>query len=406
VSKERVTDTETRPSLGPLRGLRVVDFSRLLPGPYASLVLADLGAEVVKIETTKGGDYLRWLPPLAGEHSYAFASLNGGKRSLAVDMKSEEGRAVVQRLCATADVVIESFRPGVMDRLGLSWETLSAANPALVYCAISGYGQDGPYRERAGHDLNYAALAGVVGLAGPHDGSPALAPVQIADIGGGSMWALIGILTKLYARQRTGEGGFIDISMTDGAQAFLHSALAAHVGGGAAPPQRGRDTLTGGQSCYAVYETQGGGFFSVAALEPKFWKRFCEAIHRPDLVSKQFGSPRLIETTRGEIAAIFKTKTRDEWTAVFEFVDACCEPVLRPEELLDHPLHQARQAYVQDQAGIRRLRTPVRARDAEPPGRAPALGEHTAELLAELGYDSAEIEQMKQAGVVAMAERQ
>ena len=402
MSNARVTDSETRASHVPLKGLRVVDFSRLLPGPYASLVLADLGAEVVKIETTKGGDYLRWLPPLAGQHSYAFASLNGGKRSLAVDMKTDEGREIVQRLCAKADVVIESFRPGVMDRLGLGWKALSTANPGLVYCAISGYGQDGPYRERAGHDLNYAALAGVVGLAGPAEGAPALAPVQIADIGGGSMWALVGILTKLFARQSTGEGGFVDISMTDGAQSFLHSALAAHIGGDAVPPERGRDTLTGGQSCYAVYETQDGGFFSVAALEPKFWKRFCEAINRPDLVSRQFGSPQMIETTRKEIAAIFKTRTRDEWTSVFKDVDACCEPVLRPEELVEHPLHQARQAYIEDESGILRMRPPVRSRTAEHPGPAPALGEHTADLLTELGYDRATIDQLHGAGVIAL----
>ena len=405
MSKARVEGSETPPSNAPLAGLRVVDFSRLLPGPYASLILADLGAEVVKIETTKGGDYLRWLPPLAGEQSYTFASLNSAKRSLAVDLKSEEGRELVERLCVKADVLIESFRPGVMHRLGLGWETLKAQNPALVYCAISGYGQDGPYRERAGHDLNYAALAGIVGLAGPKSGPPSLSPVQIADIGGGSMWALVGILSALYERERSGEGRFIDISMTEGAQTFLHSALAAHIGGGASAPERGADTLTGGQSCYAIYETQDGEFFSVAPLEPKFWKRFCAAIERPDLVSKQYGSPQMVEDVRQEIAAIFKGKTRDQWSTIFEQVDACCEPVLRPEEVISHPLHQARAVTLKDASGIRRFRPPIRARDASPPGASPSLGEHSVEILKELGYSEEAIEALCASGVVAAHKR-
>ena len=402
MSEERVALTRTRSIHAPLGGLRVVDFSRLLPGPYASLVLADLGADVIKIEAPKGGDYLRWLPPLAGKHSYAFASLNGGKRSLAVDLKSERGRDVVGALCAKADVVIESFRPGVMDRLGLGWDALSEANQGLIYCAISGYGQDGPYRERAGHDLNYAALAGLVGLAGPKAGAPALSPVQIADIGGGSMWALVGILTALYARQASGRGQFIDISMTEGAQSFLHSALAAHIGGEASPPARGADTLTGGQSCYAVYETKDGSFFTVAALEPKFWKRFCDAIERPDLIAKQYGSPELIERVRAEIADVFLTKTREQWSEVFAEVDACCEPVLRPEELLQHPQHKARDVTLNDEAGVRRFRPPIRRRDASPPGAAPELGEHGAQILKELGYGDQAIKALVEAGAVSL----
>ena len=403
MSEERVTDSETRTAQAPLGDIRVVDFSRLLPGPYASLVLADMGAEVIKIEATKGGDYLRWLPPLAGDHSYAFASLNGGKRSLAVDLKSAEGREIVSALCVRADVVIESFRPGVMDRLGLGWDTLSARNPGLVYCAISGYGQDGPYRDRAGHDLNYAALAGLVGLAGPQQGTPALSPVQVADIGGGSLWALVGILSALYARQVSGEGRFLDISMTEGAQSFLHSALAAHIGGGAAPPERGADTLTGGQSCYAVYETKGGDYFSVAALEPKFWQRFCTAIERPDLTAKQYGSPQMVASVREEIAAVFLTRTRDEWSAVFAEHDACCEPVLRPEEVVEHPLHRARAVTLEDGSGVRRLRPPIRALDAGTPGAAPGLGEHSAEILGELGYSPDAIAELGVKGAVALA---
>ena len=215
------------------------------------------------------------------------------------------------------------------------------------------------------------------------------------------MWALIGILTALHSRHATGEGRLVDISMTDGAQSFLHGALAAHVGGGGAPPARGADTLTGGYGFYAVYETRDGGFFTVAALEPKFWRRFCDAIGLPELTKRQFGSPKLIEQTRQEVAAVFRTRTRDEWTAVFAEVDACCEPVLRPEELMAHPLHRARTASIEDRAGMRRLRTPLRDPAAPPPGAAPGLGEHSRQILAELGHDEEGIAALIRTGVVA-----
>ncbi|MCB9728329.1 MAG: CoA transferase [Deltaproteobacteria bacterium] len=385
----------------PLEGLRVVDFTRLLPGPYATLVLADLGAEVFKIEPPEGGDYVRWMPPLAGAVSSAFAALNTGKRSVAVDLKHPECVAWVRRLCLGADVVIESFRPGVMDRLGLGYPSLAAEHPGLIYCAISGYGQDGPYRDRAGHDLNYIALAGVLGLAGPPDAAPTLPPVQIADVGGGGLQALVGILVALHARNASGRGRFIDASMTDGALSFLQMAMAGALGGGASPPARGADTLTGGQPCYGVYETQDGGFMSLAALEPKFWKAFCEAVERPDLLGSQFGGPAQSERTRAEIAAIFGGRPRAEWEAIFAATDACCEPVLRPDELADHPLHAARQATIEDAAGHVRLRTPLRPRDAAPPAPAPALGADTRAVLRELGCDEATLERLAAAKAIA-----
>ncbi len=384
----------------PLEGLKVVDFSRLLPGPYASLVLADLGAEVWKVEDVRGGDYLRWMPPLTGKTSYAFNALNGGKRSVALDLKKPEGVEVAKRLLADADVLIESFRPGVMDRLGLGYEALRQANPRLVYCAISGYGQDGPLRERAGHDLNYQAMAGVLGLAGPRDGAPAVPPIQLGDIAGGALWGLTGVLAALFARQTTGEGACVDVSMTDGAMAFLHMALAPHLGAGAAPPARGGDTLTGGQACYGIYETADGRFLSVAPLEPKFWQAFCQAIGRPDLQARQFGSAEQIEATRAEVAAVLKGRTRAEWEAVFAQTDACCEPVLEPDELASHPLHTARGNVIEDAAGTRRLRTPLRPVDAPAPTPAPALGADTRALLAALGYDEGTIADLALRGVI------
>ncbi len=379
----------------PLEGLRVLDFSRLLPGPYASLVMADLGADVVKIEAPQGGDYLRFLPPLTGEVSYAFHALNSGKRSLAVDLKHPEGQAVVAALAAEADVVLESFRPGVMDRLGLGYEALRAVNPGVVFCAISGFGQDGPYRDRPGHDLNYAALAGALGLAGPADRPPALPSVQVADMGG-AMWSLVGILAALNARDRTGEGAFVDVSMTDGVTGLLTMALAPLLGGGAPAPPRGTDTLTGGQPCYGVYETRDGGHFSVAPLEPKFWQAFCAAVDKPEWLDRQYGDPAL----EADLAALFATRDRDAWAALLEGAGACCHPVLRPQELADHPLHVARGNVIRDAAGMARVRVPIRPRAAAPPGAAPALGEHSRDILAGLGRSEAEIDALIAAGAV------
>jgi crotonobetainyl-CoA:carnitine CoA-transferase CaiB-like acyl-CoA transferase len=385
----------------PLTGLTVVDFTRLLPGPYATLVMADLGAQVTKVEAPQGGDYARWYPPLRGRTSYMFSALNSGKRSVAVDLKQPEGVAIALRLCQGADVVLESFRPGVMERLGLGYAALSEANPGLIYCAISGYGQDGPYRERAGHDLNYVGLGGLLGLAGPADGVPAMPAAQLADLGGGALWSLVSILSAVHARTTTGRGAFIDTAMADGSLGFLQMTLAPYLGGGAAPPARGADMLSGAQACYGIYETADGGFLTVAPLEPKFWKALCAAIERPDLLGRHVGRPEQVAATRAELAAIFAGRTRAQWEAIFAAVDACVEPVLRPDELAEHPLHVARGNVIEDESGLRRLRTPGRPRDAAAPGAAPELGQHTREVLAELGYDADAIDALARARVIA-----
>ncbi len=384
----------------PLDGLRVLDFTRLLPGPYATLVLADLGAEVIKIESPKGGDYLRWMPPLTGKKSYAFNALNSGKESLAVDLKTDEGVAIIHKLLVDTDVVIESFRPGVMDRLGLGYDAMRRINPKIIYCAISGYGQDGPMKERAGHDLNYQGLAGIVGMTGPTDQKPTMPGAQLADLGGGALWSLTGILAALYERQATGEGRFIDVSMTDGSLAFLQMALAPHLGGNVEPASRGSDTLTGGLACYDVYETQDGKYMSLAALEPKFWVAFCNAVQRTDLLPRQFGNARQIEETRVDLARLFKSKTREEWVALLLDVDCCCEPILSADELADHPLHQARQNIIEDSAGVRRIRTPLRPRNVLPPQTAPVLGGETSKILSELGYTQEDIGSLSAQSVV------
>jgi alpha-methylacyl-CoA racemase len=382
----------------PLSGLKVLDLSRLLPGPYASLVLADLGADVLKIETPEGGDYLRWMPPLTGKVSWAFFALNAGKRSVAIDLKSPDGVALLARLAAEADVLIDGFRPGVMERLGLSYEALADQNARLIYCAITGFGQTGPYRDAPGHDLGYLALSGVLGLAGPAEGVPQVLPIQVADIGG-SLWALVAILAALQARHTTGRGRFLDVSMTDGATGFLSAALAAHFGGAAAAPKRGLDTLTGGQACYGVYRTADDGFLAVAPLEPKFWAAFCAKVERLDWLKRQF-DPRL----RAELEATLLQKTRAEWEAIFHGSEACVEPVLRPDELVDHPLHIARGLTTTSSDGLVRLRTPVRHVDAPASGPAPALGEHTREVLSALGLSPATIDELVLKKVIKVAD--
>jgi len=386
----------------PLSGLRVIDLSRLLPGPYATLVLADMGAEVIKLEAPRGGDYLRAFPPSLEGSKYGarFGALNTDKKSIAVDLKKPEGVAVARKLILSADIVVESFRPGVMDRLGLGYEALKAEHPGLIFCAISGYGQDGPYTHRAGHDLNYVGMAGVMAFAGPADGPPQLPAVQVADIGAGALWPLIGILSALHARHSTGQGALIDASMTDGSLGFLQMELAEFLTKGTVPP-RGENMLTGGQSCYGVYETSDGGYMTVGALEPKFWAAFCKAVERPDLMARHLGTIEKTTATRGILEELFKTKTRAEWEAVFATVEACVEPVLMPDELVDHPLHVARKNVIEDDRGMRRIRTPMRPRDAAAPKRAPELGEHTRALLAEAGYDDAAIDTLYAGKVVA-----
>ena len=384
----------------PLQGVRVLDLSRLLPGPFATLVLADLGADVVKVEDTGAGDYLRAFPPHVGGVGARFAALNRDKRSIALDLKQPEALAAFRRLVAGADVVVESFRPGVMDKLGIGYEALRAQKPDLILCSISGYGQTGPYRERAGHDIDYLGLAGVLGLGGAKEGAPLLPGVQIADIAGGGLWAATGICAALAARQRTGEGAHLDVSMTEGSLAFLVAELGA-LFAGAAPPRRGTGLLNGGQANYAVYETRDGKYLAVGALEPKFWLAFNQAIGREgEGIAEIAGGPAEQARIRAEVAAILLTRTRAEWEERFRAFDACVEPVLDAEEIAAHPLHRARRVFFEGPGG-RQIRTPLGLPESGRP--APAQGQHTVEVLREAGLAEAEIESLRAAGALRQA---
>lgn len=374
-------------STRPLSGIRVLDLSRLLPGPFLTMILSDMGADVVKIEDPRLGDYMRAIPPARDGVGGRFLAVNRDKRSCALDLKNGKHREAFLRMVEQADVVVESFRPGVMDKLGVGWETLRARNKRVVLCSISGYGQDGPFREKAGHDLNYIGIAGVLAMTGPRGGAPQMPGVQIADLAGGSLWGAVGILGALVGAKTTGEGRWVDISMTEGAMALLAAEL-GNLAVGASSPTRGTETLNGGLACYGVYRTKDDRYLSVGALEPKFWLAFNEAIGRRGDMAELIAPPSEQERIRAEVQAILATRTRDEWEQAFRGKDVCCEPILEPAELAAHPLHTARRMFF-DLGGVRQLRTPV----GEPSAArlAPRLGEHTAEVLAEYGFTADEI---------------
>jgi alpha-methylacyl-CoA racemase len=401
----------TAPAAGPLAGLKVLDLSRLLPGGFCSLLLADLGADVLKVEDTGMGDYVRWSPPYVegaedSARSALFLSLNRNKRSIRLDLKSEVGKEILLKLAREHDVLLESFRPGVLDRLGVGYERLKQENPGLVYCAITGYGQDGPKRDAAGHDMNYLALGGLLGLTGDPGGAPIQAAGQFADVGGGALTAAVGILAALRERDRSGKGQVVDISMFDGALSFLAMVAAAMLADGVTP-RRGLLPLSGLFACYRPYECKDGGWVACGALEPKFWQAWCRGAGREDLIEQQFAPPgsdghRLVE-------AAFRERTRAEWEAFAAEHDCCLEPVLDLDEALDSELVRAREMVVElDQPGaaapVKLLGLPIKLdRTPGDPARAPgpALGEHTDEVLAALGYDAEQIAALKQSGAVA-----
>jgi alpha-methylacyl-CoA racemase len=395
----------------PLSDVKVLDLTRLLPGGFCSLLLADLGAEVLKVEDTGMGDYIRWAPPYyggeeeqeLGTRSALYLALNRGKRSIRLDLKSDAGREALLRLIASHDVVLDGFRPGVLDRLGVGYERMREANPGIVYCAITGYGQDGPYTQRAGHDMNYLGLVGLLGLTGSRDGPPVQSGGQIADIGGGAQMAAFGVLAALHERQRSGEGQMVDVSMADGALSWLALVAGRYFCDGEVP-RRGEQQLAGGLICYFPYEVA-DGWVSCGALEPKFWAALCNGVGRADLVEKQFEAPGS-EAWR-EVAEIFRSRTREEWVAFNAEHDCCIEPVLDLDEALDSELVRAREMVVeveQPRLGtVRQVGAPVKLSrtPADPTRPAPAFGEHTDEVLSEAGYSAEEIAAMRESGAVA-----
>jgi alpha-methylacyl-CoA racemase len=393
----------------PLSDLRVLDLTRLLPGGFCTMLLCDLGAEVVKVEDTGMGDYVRWAPPYYegaedSAKSALYLSLNRGKRSVRIDLKSEGGREVLLRLARDHDVLVESFRPGVLDRLGVGYERLRQENAALVYCAISGYGQDGPNRDRSGHDMNYLGLNGLLGLTGDASGPPIQSAGQIADLGGGGLMAAFTILAALRERDRSGEGQFLDVSMTDGSLAWLAMTAAEYLASGVVP-ERGHLNLSGGIICYRPYACK-DGHVTLGALEPKFWQAWCKGVGREDLIEKQFEAPG--SEAHREVEAVFAERTREDWRAFASEHDCCLEPVLGVDEALGSELVRAREMVAEvEQPGatdpVRLLNFPVKLSRTPggPRGPGPCLGEDTDEVLAGAGYSPEQIAKLKEGGAVA-----
>ena len=381
----------------PLSGVRVLDLTRLLPGAFCTMLLADMGADVVKVEEPATGDYMRWTPPLVDGQSALFNALNRNKRSLTLNLKSEAGRDLLLRLAEHTAVLVEGNRPGVMDRLGLGWDVLHARNPDLVMCSITGYGQSGPFAARAGHDINYTATSGILGLNGERDGPPVPLGVQVADIGGGGLQPAVAILGALVGVERGGEGRWIDASMTDGAVTWLALAMAAR--GAGEPVARGDQRLAGRYACYRVYACKDGGFYSIGALEPKFWATLCDAIERPDLFELQLAEGPEGARAHEAMEQVFLSRTRAEWERKLAGLDVCCEPVLELDEVASHPQVAARGLIARTGAGVEigpavQLRQDWRRLDP------PALGAHTEEILAEVGVDEKRLEALRKEGAV------
>ncbi len=403
----------------PLAGIRVLDLSRLLPGGFCSLLLADLGAEVLKVEDTGMGDYIRWSPPYHegaedSAKSALFLALNRNKRSVRLDLKQEGGREALLRLVRDHDVVLESFRPGVLDRLGVGYERMRAVNPGVVYCAISGYGQTGPKRDASGHDMNYLGLVGLLGLTGEREeasGHPIQAAGQIADLGGGALMAAFGILAALRERDGSpthpgsGEGQVVDVSMADGALSWLALVAAAYLADGAVP-RRGALPLAGGLICYRPYACA-DGWVTLGALEPKFWQVWCRGVGREDLIERQFESPG--SDAHAQVRAIFMERTRAQWETFAREHDCCLESVLDLDEALAAELVREREMVVTlpqpgVAGGVRQLGLPVKlsrtpgAHDRLP---GPTLGEHTEEVLAAAGYSAEEVAALLESAAAA-----
>lgn len=390
---------------GPLTSLKVLDFTTLLPGPFGTMMLADWGADVVKIEAPLRPDMVRMLPPQEHGVSAAHAYLNRSKKSLTLDLKRAEAVEVVKTLVKEYDIVIEQFRPGVMDRLGVGYDALRAVNPRVIFCSITGYGQTGPYKDRAGHDLNYLSIAGITSYNGRRAAGPAPINVQVADVAGGSYHAVMSVLAAVVHREKTGEGQAIDVSMTDAAFSMHALTAPAALVGGVEPALE--ETQLNGGSFYDCYETRDGRYFSVAGIEPQFFAQFCQAVGHPEWAGKGLAlNADIQQGLKRDIAEVMKTRTFAEWSSVFATLDSCTEPVLRFSEACQHPHIQARELLVEVPTANgqtqRQLASPVRF-SATPPRYSHigvSIGANTDEVLGDNGFTTEQIAVLRKLGAI------
>jgi crotonobetainyl-CoA:carnitine CoA-transferase CaiB-like acyl-CoA transferase len=389
---------------GPLEGLKVLDFSTLLPGPFATMTLADLGADILSVVSGSRPDLTAFLPPfLPGtDLSVASAYLGRGKRSLTLNLKDPRAVEVVHRLLVTHDILIEQFRPGVMAKFGLAYDQLAERFPALIYCSLTGYGQTGPLRSRAGHDINYLALSGLMGYAGRKEAGPVPMSMQIADVASGSHHSVIGILAAVIHRQRTGKGQHLDVSMTDGAVAFNAMAAAACLAVGEQVEREG--FILNGGSLYDFYRTADGGYLGFGGIEPQFFSAFCNAIGRPDLIAGGVAPPDCVRV-KEEVRAILAGKTRREWEEIFAAADACLEPVLSLSEALESELVRERgmiaEVALPGGGAVRQPACPIHFSGTPPHYGSSGVkaGTHNRDVLLELGYGGEEIETFEKTGL-------
>jgi len=391
---------------GPLTGMKVLDLSTLLPGPYATLVLADLGADVLRVSSGTRVDFAEHMPPFVSEKkiSSTLAWLGRNKKTMTLNLKNKTGVKILHQLIKTYDIILEQFRPGVMNKLGIGYEDLKKINSALIYCSLTGYGQSGLMSKRAGHDINYMSRAGLMSHSGRKKGGPVLTGMQIADVASGSNNVVIGILAAALHRNKTGKGQFIDISMTDGVLAFNAMSGAAYLASGKEPEREGE--FVNGGSLYDFYETKDGKYISFGGLEPQFFADFCRVMDCPDLI-KQGVIPKNLPKEKERIQNIFKTKTRDQWVKAFENSDACVEPVLSLNEALsDQQVKERHMVIDLEMPGggtMKQIATPIMFSETQPEYKkiGEPTGTHTREILLQLGYSENEFDEFKKNDVFA-----
>lgn len=387
-----------------LEGMLVIDTSQLLPGSLCSQMLADLGARVIKIEGMKGDGFRRSTPLVGSTGSY-YQILNRNKLGMCLNLKEQEGRDVLKELVCKADVFLESCRPGTMGELGLGYDDFMRLNPRLIYCSLTGFGQDGPYRDRAAHDINLSALAGVLELLGGERGRPPVPSIQIGGAGGGSLIAAIGILAALLKRMQTGKGQYLDVAILDGLTPFMCLAMSQHIAGAQLSPEE-RNRLKGGYASYNIYMTRDEKYVAVGCLEESTWREFCEAIGRPDFIRDLHACPGRQEYMKTRLESIFREKPRSEWMEIFGRFNTCVSPVNNLEEAASDPQIRARGLWFKElhpsDGEVPQQAFPIKYRDDRPGWRShpPSLGEHTDEILKELGYADSRIRELRERGIV------